>query len=248
MNSTMHATSAYLVYNGIYWLWFETNPPSLACFLIIIFGIFPDFDGLYFSLKTKTSSHGTEFQHHLNSWFHWPICWFPLIIVFLLSLIFNFYPQYFIIPMLGIYLHMIFDSAACGDGMMWLHGFKKTDYARYINLYSSKTDGYHGNYWGARYQQTVFYILENILAGITISLTIWYMIRDNSYDFWNIGVIILLIAFILGGILGPRGKFKEEPKEGRYADYREHSGYLNWMKENNYIFNEKRHPVKKREK
>ena len=114
----MHASSAFLVYNLIYWIWFHTNPPGIACFFIVIMGIFPDFDGVIWKFKNHGNKMEMNFQHHLNSWFHWPIRWTFLIIIFIISAIFNYYPQYFLIPMLGIYVHFIGDSISCGDGMM----------------------------------------------------------------------------------------------------------------------------------
>ncbi|MHA1341150.1 MAG: hypothetical protein ACTSRZ_12790 [Promethearchaeota archaeon] len=248
MNSTMHATVSWFIYNILYWSIFKIPPTPLGCFLAFLFGILPDFDGIYFSIKNKKASHGTEFQHHLNSWFHWPICWFPLIIVFILSLIFKFYPEYFITPMLGVYLHMILDSAGCGDGMMWFHGFHKTDFARYINFWSKKTDGYHGNYWSARYRKTIFFKIENFNGVVVILLSIWYMILEDRFVFLHFLVILATISFMIVGIIGPDEKYTREPPEGRYADYRKNKLYLEWMKKKGYIFNERMQPVKKKMK
>ncbi|MHA1820340.1 MAG: hypothetical protein ACTSU2_08060 [Promethearchaeota archaeon] len=235
MNDTMHATTSFLVYYLIYYLWFHTLAPLAAGFFSIIFGLLPDFDGIYWSIKNKGKEMGMNFQHHLYSWFHWPIRWTPLILVFIIALVFNFYPQYFLIPPLGVYVHMVGDSISCGDGMMWGHGWKRTDFARYINLWSSKTDGYHGKYWNARYKKTIFYKLEIIFGFIVIGIVIYSeygLIIDNgmkAIDIWG----ILIIFYILGSIIVTAtmdlSEYEKEPPEGRYADYRKNPEYLAWL-------------------
>jgi len=240
----MHAVASWFVYNILYWLFFHTYPSSFGCFLAFFFGTFPDLDGIYFSIKNKKATRGTEFQHHLNSWFHWPIYWIPLIILFILSLIFKFYPEYFITPMLGIYLHMVLDSIACGDGMMWGHGFRKKNFSRYINLCSSKTDGYHGNYWGAKYRQTIFYKIENILAMVLIFISIYYMWIQHRFIFLHFLNILFTIFYIITTIISTGGKYQLEPPEGRYADYRKNPEYLEWMKQKGYVFDKNYKPIK----
>lgn len=246
MNSTMHAVVSYLIYNLVYWLWIGSLASPLAGMGAIFFGILPDLDGIYYSIKKKNTVHGMDFQHHLYSWFHWPICWFPLIVVFLLSLIFKFYPQFFILPMLGVYLHLIFDSASCGDGMMWGHGFKKQDFGRYINLFSRKTDGYHGNYWAIRYRTTIFYKIENILALISIILIIYNIYTTRIFIISGCLSIFGILFFIAEGLFSIDNKYRAEPPEGRYADYRKNKEYLEWMNKKGYVFNSKYQPTRKK--
>lgn len=248
----MHGSLAYLVYNAIYWSIFKTNPPPMANFFVILFGIFPDFDGIPLAFKEKgLKEHDMSFQHHLNSWFHWPIRYVPLLVIFGIIALFGFYPQFVLIPVYGIYMHLLGDSISCGDGMMWYHGWRMEQFGRYINLWSAKTDGYHGNYWAARYRTTIFYKIELVLGSTVILLSIWYLILDWSILSWFFLFITFLIItyFIISIIITATRnltKYEDEPKEGRYADYRKNPDYLKWMEKNGYEFNSKMHPVKKK--
>jgi hypothetical protein len=242
----MHAVVSYLCYNFIYWKWIGSVASPLAGMGAIFFGILPDLDGIYYSIKNKNTVHATEFQHHLNSWFHWPICWSPLIVLFLIALIFNFYPEFFILPMLGVYLHLIFDSASCGDGMMWGHGFTKEKFGKYINLFSEKTDGYHGNYWAVRYRTTIFFKIENILAVLSIMLIVYIMYTTRIFIISGFLSLFGIILFLSEGFFPLDKKYHNEPPEGRYADYRKNEQYLKWMKEKGYEFNSKYQPVRKK--
>lgn len=128
--------------------------------------------------------------------------------------------------------------------MMWGHGWNREQFARYINLFSSKTDGYHGNYWGARYKKTIFYKMENVFAVIVVVLSIYYLIAIHGLNAWDIVVIGFVVILVITTALGPADKYKKEPPEGRYADYRKNEEYLAWMKEHGYKFNDNYQPVK----
>lgn len=246
MNDTMHAASAFWVYYIIYWLIYWNPPPGIALLLVVIFGVLPDFDGILWIFQTKEKEHGMNFQHHLNSWFHWPIRWLWLWIPFLVSLVFNYYWIYFLIPPLGVYMHLIGDSISCGDGMMWKHGWKREQFGAYINLWSSKTDGYHGNYWSARYKTTIFYKIEVVLGILMLITLLGNMILSNKIEFSAVLLCLYISFSIIFTATRDLTKYTGEPEQGRYADYRRDPEYVKWMEENNYELDEKQHPKKKK--
>ncbi|MHA1294597.1 MAG: metal-dependent hydrolase, partial [Promethearchaeota archaeon] len=175
-----HAAYAFLSYYLLYSIFIGQIIPGWAVFLVIFFGIFPDFDGLYWIIKKKGEIN-TEFQHHLYYWTHWPLSYIPCIIIFFLSLTFNFYPIYFLIPVVGIYCgHLIPDSISTGDGVMWGKiPWKKKRYARYINLFSNKTDGYHGHYWEARYRTTITFKIGRIASIFSLIILVVFLFYSS---------------------------------------------------------------------
>ena len=230
-----HCAYAFILYFFIYLIWKGTIIPGWAVFLIFFFGIFPDLDTIYWAIKQRKLKMETEFQHHLYFWTHWPLSYIPLIIIFMISLIFNYYPEYFLIPIIGIYFgHLLFDSIATGDGIMWGKiPWKKNQYARYINLFADKTDGYHGLYWIARYRKTIFFKVGHITAILNVIIIIYFQITCLIINiFYIISILYLLIAIILGIKRVPHDYYKEPP-EGRYADYRKNPDYINGLSEKN---------------
>jgi len=105
----------------------------------------PDLDGVYHTIIKKGNINDQNFQHHLYYPTHWPSTYLPVVIAFLFSLIFDFYPQYFLIAVVGPGTHLIFDSISCGDGMMWAAAWwkvKRGEFGKFTNLDSKMTDGY----------------------------------------------------------------------------------------------------------
>lgn len=228
-----HSAYAFLSYYLIYFLWKGSLMPGLIVFLIVFFGLFPDLDGFYWKIKEKQKMD-TKFQHHLYYWTHWPISYIPLILIFIVCVIFNFYPELFLIPVIGIYCgHLIPDSISTGDGIMWGKlPWKKTRYARYTNLFSSKTDGYHGGFWSARYRKTIFFKIGNSAVISCIIIIILFQINAKI----SIGYIVSFLYFIIGFVKGLKKipeQFYKEPPEGRYADYRTNPKYINGLSKKN---------------
>ena len=248
MDSTAHGANAFWLYYIIYFMVWGSNPiPPSFMFWIVLFGNVPDLDGIYWAFKNKKFTADNNFQHHLYFASHWPITYFPLIIISILSMIFNFYPEFFLIPLIGVYTHLLSDSACCGDGMMWKKNpWNDKQFAPFINYFSSKTDGYHGSYWSVRWRKTLMYKIS-ILNGILIILfQIYYMINIefSIQSFWNILLIVALSGSMVIGALNMGDKFKEEPPNGRYNDYRKNKDYLKWMEKNGYELNLKMKVVK----
>ncbi len=229
-----HSAYAFLEYYTIYALCKGPIMPGWVVFLIIFFGLLPDLDGIYWKLKKK-GEIDTHFQHHLYYWTHWPISYTPLLVLFIICVCFNFYPEYFLIPVIGIYGgHLVPDSISTGDGIMWgKKPWKKGHYARYINLFSRIADGYHGKYWNARYRSTVFFKIGTaavILSEIIISL--FQIMAKEISGFYIIALVFFSVSLVKGLKKIP-SEFYNEPPEGRYADYRKNPLYINGLSERN---------------
>ena len=220
----------------IYILWKGPIIPGWAVFLIIFFGLFPDLDSIFW-LIIKKGKMDTEFQHHLYFWTHWPLSYFPLIFIFIISLILNFYPEYFLIPVIGVYFgHLLPDSISTGDGIMWGKiPWKKGQFARYVNIFASKTDGYHGNYWEARYRKTIFFKIGLLAAVMSIIIILYFQIVSKKIIIFYIISIIFFLITIITGFKKIPDEFYEEPPEGRYADYRKNPKYINGLSEKNKV-------------
>lgn len=247
MDTLSHSIHASWVGILLYWLFWQSFPTPMTLILIFIAGNIPDFDGIYW--KLKGGKHDQNFQHHLYFWSHWPISYSPLLVVLLLSVIFDFAVGWVVIILSGILTHFVCDSMSCGDGMMWgKKPWKSNEFAPYINLISTKTDGYHGNYWTYRFRQTNLFKIVNIEAIILIGIIIYVMFFSNAPIIrWTYLIPIFAICILMGINFIPMDKkFREEPSEGRYADYRKLPAYLDWMKTNGYEFNENFH-VRKRQ-
>lgn len=231
-----HSAYAFLIYCLIFLIWKGEIVPGFAVLLIIACAIFPDLDFIYWILKKKGKLN-TEFQHHLYYWTHWPQFYIPLNIVFLIGLFLNFYPEYLIIPIVAIYLgHLIPDSISTGDGIMWGKIiWKKNKYARFINIFAKKTDGYHGNYWEARYRKTFFFKLGHVSAVISFIIILYFQyISETICAFYIITMLYFLISIIFGLKKIPKA-FYNEPPEGRYADYRKSRKYINGLSQKNKL-------------
>ncbi len=240
-----HSSFAFLVYYLIYILWKGTFilPVSLTL-LIVIFGSLPDFDAIYLLFKKKEDRKiGMKFQHHYYFWTHWPLSYSPLIIIFIISLIFNFYPEYFLAPVIGIYVgHFLLDSISCGDGIMWGKiPWKKNQYARFFNFWPGNCGGYHGVFWKARYRKTLMNRMCNIAVIIsTIIISTFYIISVIEYfqgknpPGMNFYYVAPVIAFILSYFIWNKFNsldYLKEPPEGRYADYRVNTDYISRLSE-----------------
>ncbi|MFO8018178.1 MAG: hypothetical protein R6U96_06045 [Promethearchaeia archaeon] len=244
-----HGAFAFLIYYSIWLLFYSEGTfilPRHLVFLIVIFGVFPDFDALYYIVKQRGEGKiNTQFQHHLMFWTHWPVSYIPLIIIFVISTFFNFYSEYFLTPMIGIYCgHLLFDSISCGDGIMWGKlPWKKDQYSPFINLCKGGTDGYHGVYWEARYRDTLICKLGNIAVIIAIFIistfqiiTIVHYLPDPNSPGISGYYLSPVIFFIIGLVHGLREipeKYLEEPPRGRYADYRINPKYINGLNKKN---------------
>nr|MDO8118268.1 hypothetical protein [Candidatus Sigynarchaeota archaeon] len=165
-----------------------------------------------------------SFQHHLYYPTHWPVSYVPFVAWVIASYFLSFYFPYFLAMGVGIYTHLAFDSISCGDGMNWGAPWGR----RFVNLFSSKTDGYHGNYWSYRYRRTIFFVFENIAAILSIVLLAWFAWARPGSIGWNIFGMTGLGALIVTGFIPLDRKYGLEPPEGRYHDYRTRSEY--WEK------------------
>ncbi|MFW9946790.1 MAG: hypothetical protein ACFFDX_08170 [Candidatus Odinarchaeota archaeon] len=232
-----HGAYSLIIYYVIFMIWKKTFIlPPLHTFLIILFGIFPDFDTLYWIIKThKSKNSGTEYQHHFHYWTHWPLSYTPLVIALGFSIIINFYIEYFLIPVIGIYIgHFIFDSISSGDGIMWGKiPWKKERFAPYINFYRRFSDGYHGRYWDVRYRKTLICKIGYVAVIIAIVLICLFQIYTINVDGWYLFSIIFLFVMLLLGLKRSPKLYLEEPPQGRYADYRISIKYINGLSEKN---------------
>ncbi len=246
-----HSAYAFLLYYLIWIFWKGSfiigGDYRYIVLLIVISGMIPDFDTIYWYVK-KRGEHQintTEFQHHLYFWTHWPISWIPLIILFIISLLFNFYPEYFLVPVVGIYGgHFLFDSISCGDGLMWGKiPWKKEQYGRYINLLPDGPDGYHGVYWEARYRKTfiskigtIAVVCSIIIISLFFIITIIeYLSIPNSPGIsgYYLLPLIFFVSMLLISFKKVPSEFLQEPPEGRYADYRINPAYINGLSKKN---------------
>ncbi|OLS15014.1 MAG: hypothetical protein RBG13Loki_1332 [Promethearchaeota archaeon CR_4] len=230
MNTTAHASYSFFIYVLILQVGWHVWPNSMMCFLSLLAGIAPDLDAAYHTIVKKGNINDPTFQHHLHYWTHWPSSYLPVVIAFAFSLIFDFYPQYFLIAVVGPVSHLFFDSISCGDGMMWTAAWwkvKRGEFSKFTNFDAKKTDGYHGLYWSARYRQTKYFILENIAAGCVI-LFLVYLSLNGGLDVWHILSFISIGGVIFLGIKGVDAKYLQEPPQGRYADYHTYAPYVDW--------------------
>ncbi|MHA1147450.1 MAG: hypothetical protein ACTSR8_04330 [Promethearchaeota archaeon] len=247
-----HSAVSFLIYYIIWLLWKKTwiigGEYRFIVFLIVFFGLFPDLDTIIFGIKYKKNARilSDQFQHHYTSPMHWPLLYTPFIVLFILSLIFNFYPEYFLVPVIGIYLgHFLMDTIACGDGIMWGKiPWKKKRYARFISVWAYKTDGYHGLYWDARYRQTKINKIGDIAIIISFIIILFFQLDSSIYHFQiknPPGIsgyyVAPLIYFILAGLARKNHrdpKYLKEPSNGRYNDYRIDPTYINGLNEKNH--------------
>src|SRR5271157_1396300 len=230
MNTTAHAAYAFLIYCFILQLFWHIWPNGCICFFIIAAGMAPDLDGVFYVAIRKQSMNDPKSQHHLHSWTHWPSSYIPIVIVVALSIIFDFYPQVFLIALIGPGSHLLFDSISCGDGMMWTAtwwGVKKGKFGKFVNLDSKKTDGYHGDYYTARYRQTKYFLLENIGAIAVIAILIWQW-WVQGFDLGFVGGLLEIGVTVGLGLRPIDPKYLSEPPLGRYADYHVDPNYVAW--------------------
>lgn len=246
MDQNAHAAHAFWLYQLLHLIFFSSIPPIHWSVLILIWGNFPDGDA-FFHLLRKRNPHNTSFQHHLIYWTHWPVAYTPLFIISIVSWIVNWQSDFFIFLVVGIVSHLMSDSACCGDGLMWRKiPWKKDQFAPFLNLFSSKTDGYHGGYWVPRWRKTIMFkisIIESILGILYLIINIAFI----SFTVWPIiGILLFLITLSLS-FWPINNKYYEEPSEGRYADYRKNFKYLEWMERCGYLFDGKYQVRKKKE-
>lgn len=218
--------------------------PSNYFHAIVYFSVLPDLDAIYYFIKSKGRLKLTmEYQHHLNSLTHVPLIFSPVIIVFIISLIINFYPLYFLMAVVGIYGgHFLLDTIASGDGIMWgKNPFKRKKYTRFINKYCDKTDGYHGRYWDARYRQTKTFKIGNYAVIIASTIIFFHIINlylatdltSRSPRSSLFGLILFFLIFLYFGLRKPAEKWLDEPPESRYSDYRVNMKYISGLSEKN---------------
>ena len=220
--------------------------PSYYISSIIFFSICPDFDAIILFIRKRGKFKlNTDFQHHYSSIFHYPLLYMPLVIMFFLNIFFGSNPLTSLIPVVGIYFgHFLFDTIACGDGIMWgKNPFRRKKYARFINIYCTKTDGYHGKYWGARYRTTRISKIGTIAVFICILIFFLFQINNTgtitfpnssysrSHSYLN--SIMLLLMMLFFGLKFTSKEWLREPPEGRYFDYRIKERYINGLSEKN---------------
>ena len=159
-----HSTFGILIYYILYIIWTGSLIiPNFYFIIIIYFSILPDFGAIYYFIKSKGRLKLTmEYQHHLNPLSHFPLIFSPVIIIFIICLITNFYPLYSLISVIRICCgHFLFYTIASGAGIMWgKNPFKRKKYARFINKYYNKTDGYHDKYWGVLQNYIIHHTLK----------------------------------------------------------------------------------------
>ena len=242
-----HAAFGFLIYYFIYILCTGSFVmPSYYISSIIFFSICPDFDAIVFYIRRRGKFKlDTEFQHHYNSIAHYPLLYIPIIILSIINIAMGSNPLTSVIPVIGIYFgHFLFDTIACGDGIMWgKNPFSRKKYARFINIYCNKTDGYHGKYWGARYRTTRISKIGNLAVLFCVILFLIFQYSNitpinpvyasysprNSYH--NSIMLLLLMLFL--GLKFTSKKWRQEPPEGRYSDYRIKEKYINGLSEKN---------------
>lgn len=216
MNATSHASYSFLIFTCISTILFGRIPNGGLCVLVLVMGIFPDIDGIFWIVKNPGKITGTSFQHHLMYPTHWPVTYTPLIAWTIFAIWFNIIPMYSLAMTLGIYTHMVFDSVSCGDGINWGAPWGR----RFINLFSSTTDGYHGLYWNARFQKTIFFKLGNIAGIGSIILLILFAPSYPEDLGWYIFAVAGLGFICIMGLKAVPVEYAKEPPEGRYHDYR----------------------------
>ncbi len=221
MNGTAHASYSFLIFTLLHVTLFRNVPTGGLSVLALLFGMFPDIDGLYWKLTTKSVQSDNSFQHHLYYPTHWPVSYLPLVAWVVVSYFLSFHFPYFLAMLVGIYAHLTFDSMGCGDGMNWGAPWGR----RFVNLFSGKTDGYHGNYWGYRYRKTAFFIVENIAAVACIGLLAWFSTMRPGSAGWYIFAMVGLGVLVLTGFIPIDARYAQEPPGGRYNDYRKIPGY-----------------------
>jgi len=238
-----HAAFGFLIFYPIYILFTGSLiMPSYYISSIIFFSICPDFDAIVFYFKKRGKFKlDTEFQHHFSSIAHYPLLYIPIIILSVTNIFLGSNPLFSVIPVIGIYFgHFLFDTIACGDGIMWgKNPFNRKKYARFINVYCNKTDGFHGKYWGARYRTTRISKIGNIAVLFCVVLFLIFQYSNistidpvyasfsprNSYH--NSIMLLLLMLFL--GLTFTSKKWLREPPEGRYHDYRIKEKYINGL-------------------
>ncbi|NMC06866.1 MAG: hypothetical protein GYA24_16730, partial [Candidatus Lokiarchaeota archaeon] len=162
MNPTSHASYSFLLFSAVSVLVLGVVPDGGPSALAVASGLLPDIDGIFWRLAHPGAKAGTAFQHHLVYPTHWPVTYVPFIAAVTIAWLAGFYPMHFLAVLMGIYSHLAVDSIACGDGMNWGAPWGR----RFVNLWSSKTDGYHGRFWAARFRATVFFKIQFIAAAI----------------------------------------------------------------------------------
>jgi hypothetical protein len=243
MDGTAHGAKAFIVYHLLFYLIWHALPLPIYSILIIIFGNLPDFDSIYWHFKG--GKYDNNFQHHLYFWSHWPIAYLPVVIFTLIAFFTNTIFDFMFVASIGIYMHLIADTACCGDGMMWGKvPWRKDQFAVFYNFFSSKTDGYHGIYWTVRWRTTIMFQIAR-MEGIGIIIFLIWLQVINGFQFEYLLVIGFFILNLLGGFKSMDAQYLQEPPNGRYDDYRKHHLYLAWMEKNGYIFNYKMHAIRK---
>jgi hypothetical protein len=221
MNPTSHASYSFLVFSAVSAFVLGAVPDGGPSILAIGAGMLPDLDGLFWRLTHPGKKAGTEFQHHLMYPTHWPATYLPLVAVAVITWLAGFYPLHFIAITIGVYSHLVFDSISCGDGMNWTAPWGR----KFVNLFSSKTDGYHGRYWSARFRTTVFFKIQMVAAAITIGVVAGLAtVRPNGI-FWYGAAIAIEVGVVITDLLPVPREYYQEPPEGRYSDYRLKPGY-----------------------
>jgi len=242
-----HAAFGFLIYYSIYILWTGSFiMPSYYISVIIFFSILPDLDAIVFYIRKRGKFKiDTNFQHHFSSIAHYPLLYIPFILMFIINIFFGSNPLISVIPVIGIYFgHFLFDTIACGDGIMWgKNPFRRKKYTRFINIYGNKTDGYHGKYWGARYRTTRISKIGNIAVLFCVILLLIFQfsnltITDSVYGSYSPrnsyhGSIMFLLLMLFLGLNFTSKKWLREPPEGRYFDYRIKEKYINGLSEKN---------------
>ena len=184
--------------------------------MAITAGLFPDIDGIFWIAKHGKGQTSTNFQHHLMYPTHWPVTYIPVVVWAAISVVFNIFPTHFLALAIGIYSHLGCDTISAGDGINWGAPWSH----HFINLFASRTDGYHGLYWSARYRKTIFFKAGIVASVGSMILLAWFALLDGRDVAWNIVGIIVLAITVIASFQPIDPIYEQEPPEGRYADYR----------------------------
>ena len=217
MNGTSHASYSFLIFTFTSTFLLGQVPAGGPSVLAIAMGLFPDIDAVAWLLFNRGKKPDTSsFQHHLMYPTHWPVTYTPLLVWTAVAIWLGIFPMHFLAMTVGIYTHLAFDSMACGDGMNWGAPWGR----RFVNLFSSKTDGYHGRYWNARFNKTVLFKLGHV-AAIGALVVLVLITPSHPADLgWYIFALAGLGFVMATGLIPVPPEYAKEPPEGRYHDYR----------------------------
>lgn len=138
---------------------------SKELLLLMVFSILPDLDFFYHALKRGGWQEYTLKHHKWVS--HWPIVYSPLIAAAFI------YPEKgVIIACAAVYFHLLLDTFASGDGIMWLYPFSK----KFYNFFSEGYKDKHGHAWFKAYAERRLYKID-LISYTTLLIVLARMLK-----------------------------------------------------------------------